>query len=365
MRIVIATGIYPPQIGGIATYAEALAKELRIRGHEVTVVTYGQMENGKLKIENDDVVSVSNVGGAIARWRRYAKELQKHASDADFVLALSSVSVGIPLIMARLKRPKKILRLGGDFFWERYTDNGGRNSLKEWYASRFGLWRVINSLFMGKILRSFDQLVYSTEMQRDLHWNFYSSLPPTSVLENAVPSGSPVLHTLHTPMRLFCMSRFVGFKNLESLIEAMVQLPQARLTMVGDGPLRERLKRLSVSLRLTDRIAWKGVVTSSPSLFAEHDLLIIPSVTEISPNTALEARAAGLSILLSEETGLSTALRSGMEVRSLRTAEEITHAILEIQSRYDDTARAAASPPLARSWSTVADEWVSFFSSLR
>lgn len=40
MKIVLATGIYPPDIGGPATYAYHLAKEFTDRQHQVTVVTY-------------------------------------------------------------------------------------------------------------------------------------------------------------------------------------------------------------------------------------------------------------------------------------------------------------------------------------
>ena len=41
MRILIATGIYPPDIGGPATYSSLLVRELTARGHFVDVVTYG------------------------------------------------------------------------------------------------------------------------------------------------------------------------------------------------------------------------------------------------------------------------------------------------------------------------------------
>src|SRR5918992_5823732 len=39
MRIVLTTGIYPPDVGGPATHCAELAAELRARGHQATVVT--------------------------------------------------------------------------------------------------------------------------------------------------------------------------------------------------------------------------------------------------------------------------------------------------------------------------------------
>ena len=41
MKIVLATGIYPPDIGGPATYVSCLASEFSRLGMEVIVVTYG------------------------------------------------------------------------------------------------------------------------------------------------------------------------------------------------------------------------------------------------------------------------------------------------------------------------------------
>ena len=40
-RILVATGIYPPDIGGPATMVESMAVGLRERGYSCSVLTYG------------------------------------------------------------------------------------------------------------------------------------------------------------------------------------------------------------------------------------------------------------------------------------------------------------------------------------
>jgi len=45
MRILITTGIFPPDIGGPATYVPTIAKALAERGHQVTVLTTSEPEN--------------------------------------------------------------------------------------------------------------------------------------------------------------------------------------------------------------------------------------------------------------------------------------------------------------------------------
>jgi hypothetical protein len=44
MKIVLATGIYPPDIGGPATYVRELAESLTSKGNKVVIVTYGRSE---------------------------------------------------------------------------------------------------------------------------------------------------------------------------------------------------------------------------------------------------------------------------------------------------------------------------------
>jgi glycosyltransferase involved in cell wall biosynthesis len=358
MKIVLATGIYPPDIGGPATYVAGLEAELRDRGHDVTVITYARPMSGHDITLSKGVVKVSNAGGTIARWKRYRRALREQASESDVIIAFTSVSVGVPLMWSKLTKPKKILRLGGEFFWERYTDGGGSKGLAAWYRSRFGMWRILNAVFMHGILSSFAHVVYSTQFQRQIHERAYRHLPSLSVIENAVPSGKRAPHTLHSPLRLLFMGRFVRFKHLPVLIEALALLPDAELTITGDGPQKKHLLEQVRRLGLLDRVTFLPPMLgdAKTKLFAEHDLLVIPSVTEISPNVALEAASAGLPVILTAETGLSSALSKGMLVAPMHEKMEVLAAIMKAKSKYADLAKAE---PARRSWADVTDEWIS------
>ncbi|OIO54068.1 hypothetical protein AUJ46_04015 [Candidatus Peregrinibacteria bacterium CG1_02_54_53] len=359
MKIVLATGIYPPEIGGPATYVRALAQQLHHAGHTVAVVAYGSEERG-VDASPWPVFRVVRGGGPLIRWWRYAKVLRKIAADADIVEAFSSVSAGVPLMLARLRRPKKVLRLGGDFFWERYTDRGGEKSLKEWYAEK------PRSKFVAqKILASFDHIVFSTEYQKSLYRAQYQ-LPMHSVIENALPAGIPALHTVHVPLRLLFMGRFVAFKNLPVLLRALAFLPQCTLALVGDGPVEKSLRSLVQELQVTDRIEFipSQGGGAKAKVFSEMDLLVLPSITELSPNVALEARAAGLPVLLTRSTGFGDMLTRGMVLRDLKTPEQLAQAIADVRSRYGEIAQVAALSPPMRGWEAVAREHLQLFSSL-
>jgi len=268
--------------------------------------------------------------------------------------------VGVPLMLARLRKPKKVLRLGGDFFWERYTDRGGGKGLKEWYASR------PRSMFvMQKILLSFDHIVFSTDFQKTLYRKCFR-LPMHSVVENALPAGTQVLHTAHAPFRLLFMGRFVGFKNLLLLLRALVFLPHCTLSLVGDGPMEHSLRALVAELALSKRVEFLPIQRGDAKarVFADHDLLVLPSITEMSPNVALEARASGLPVLLTRATGFGEMLTRGMVLRDMKTPEQLAQTIADVRSRYGEISQAAALPPPKRSWQDVAKDHLSLFSSL-
>jgi glycosyltransferase involved in cell wall biosynthesis len=364
MKIVLATGIYPPDIGGPATYVHELAQEFSQRGLEVVVVTYGQDSKAPRfqgSKQDWEVVRVSKAWGPLLRWWRYSKALKENGSNADAVIAFSSVSCGVPLWLARLKKPKKILRLGGDFFWERYTDRGGRLGLREWYEKPPLVYSFIR-LFVARLLCSFDHIVFSTRFQEEIYEKHYKRLPQHSVIENALPAISnqqSAVRTPHQPFRLLFVGRFVGFKNLPVLIEAVAKLDGVTLTMVGDGPLRTLLVTRYSLLIKQEKVRFLEPVHGEEKqrIFAEHDLLILPSLTEISPNVALEALAAGLSVLLTKETGLSEELRRGMVICDCSTEEAMVSSLNHVISNYGQIASLSARPSPTRSWGDVATDY--------
>ncbi|MBU0766738.1 glycosyltransferase family 4 protein [Patescibacteria group bacterium] len=371
MKIVLATGIYPPDIGGPATYVSFLAEEFLRDGIEVVVVTYGvsskfqqpspsrrkgygwraRLRPSRVPSSKWEVVRVKKGFCPVMRWFRYAKALKKVGQDADIVYAFSSVSCGVPLKLARLKKPKKILRLGGDFGWERYTDWGGKKSLREWHEKSFlvsSFWFLVYRF----VLNTFNHIIFSTRFQEEIYENHFTKLPYHSIIENALPEGRSEMHGMNAPIRLLFMGRFVAFKNLQTLIKALDKV-DARMTMVGDGPIKKKLQSIASS-----KIIFVSPVSGEEKqkIFQSHDLMVIPSITEISPNVALEARSAGLPVLLTSETGLSSTLSEGMILKDMRGVDQIVAAIKDVRSNYTQYAQNAAHPLQKRGWDVVAQE---------
>lgn len=87
-------------------------------------------------------------------------------------------------------------------------------------------------------------------------------------------------------LRLMSVARLVEKKGIEFGIRAVARLAHdgvaATYDIVGDGPLRESLEKLTRDLELTDRVRFLGARPHSEitALMREHHILLVPSVTD-------------------------------------------------------------------------------------
>ena len=103
-KIVLASGIVPPDIGGPATYVTKLGQEFVEAGYRVKVLSYGDRES-----EIDEVLSVQRVSrktNMLSRYLQYFQQLRKLAKWADIIYAQDLISVGLPCALLKLFKPK-------------------------------------------------------------------------------------------------------------------------------------------------------------------------------------------------------------------------------------------------------------------
>jgi len=110
MKLVIATPLYPPEIGGPATYAKLLFEGLPKKGIEVDLVKFSDVRHLP----------------KIIRHYIYYRHVLKAIKNADVVLALDPVSVGLPAMWAAKKAGKPfVVKIVGDYAWEQGTQRFG------------------------------------------------------------------------------------------------------------------------------------------------------------------------------------------------------------------------------------------------
>jgi glycosyltransferase involved in cell wall biosynthesis len=94
-----------------------------------------------------------------------------------------------------------------------------------------------------------------------------------------VPTEPTHLH--HEGLAIGCVGRLVPERGFDTLLQALAENRAHRwhLTVVGDGPDRERLERYASDLRLAARIRWTGALPPEeiPKLWPELDVVVLPA----------------------------------------------------------------------------------------
>jgi len=116
VKIVIASGIYPPDVGGPATYSQLIAREFSKHGVDIKVICYSN-ERGK------DVVRILRKHNIFIRYWLYFWNLLKIAKKADVIFAQGPLSAGLPAMkVSKILKKKFVIKIVGDYAWEQYQN---------------------------------------------------------------------------------------------------------------------------------------------------------------------------------------------------------------------------------------------------
>ena len=106
------------------------------------------------------------------------------------------------------------------------------------------------------------------------------------------------------PIRFLNVSRLFSVKGHRFMIlgfkQFLAKYPDATLTIVGDGPLRNELATLIHENDLEKNVILLGSRNDVPALLAEYDCFVFPSLVEGFSGAIVEAMFAGLPILASD-----------------------------------------------------------------
>lgn len=138
------------------------------------------------------------------------------------------------------------------------------------------------------------------------------------VIENGI-NMLPYVRTkpqeAHVEFTFIFVGRLIKDKAINVFQEALAQVPSARALIVGTGPEEAALKEQSVQLGISDRVQFLGARSDIPDLLQSADALVLPSYREGFGLVVLEARAAGLPVIVSDFPAASSVVTDGVQGR--------------------------------------------------
>ncbi|MFN2570107.1 MAG: glycosyltransferase family 4 protein [Gemmatimonadales bacterium] len=132
-----------------------------------------------------------------------------------------------------------------------------------------------------RMLRKLTGLVAGSDLAGTLVRRAAPTLPIAVIPQLGALAPHEPQHVPHEGLAIGFVGRLVPQKGLDTLLQALALLRGSkwRLTIVGDGPERERLEQLASVLRLAARVRWTGGLPTEhvASLWPEMDVLVQPS----------------------------------------------------------------------------------------
>jgi 1,2-diacylglycerol 3-alpha-glucosyltransferase len=341
------TDTWEPQINGVVTSLRGLTSALRELDHQVTIIAPqipGQpVEPGVIRIRSLPYRPQPEHRMALPPGPR--KLLQLRALDLDIIhthgIFLPTMALGVarafnlPLVHTYHTRMRDYVHhypgyptlawLTDERRWfTRYSRSrrrisrslrGGLDRGAIAFAGRFDVWYANHC---QEIITPAHPM--AGELQRMGVKTPIEVISNGLDLENLLAPQSDPFPALGVPedaVRLLTVSRLDREKSVDELLRRFARiragLPNAHLTVVGDGPKRDELEALCLKLGLQDAVAFSGYVPSREigGFYQHAHLFVFASVSETQGLVALEAAACGLPVVARAEMGITTCVLDG------------------------------------------------------
>ena len=267
-----------------------------------------------------------------AVWRQFRERLKERRFDV--VHRITPVSPTMPsLIATRLKPlgvPFVLGPINGGLPWPAEFKALRRNE-HEWLSSLRALHRAVPG-YAGSRRHAAAILAGSLNTLRQVPPRFEHKC--IYMPENGIdPSRFPAVvrdASGRSPLRALFVGRLVSFKGCDMAIRAAAPAlrdGRLKLTIVGDGPERQRLEELVAQENVGDSVRFAGLVAPVEvrRFYAESDILLFPSVREFGGGVVLEAMTMGVVPVVVDHGGPGELVVEGVGLKvPLASAERIT-----------------------------------------
>lgn len=295
MRILLISGIYPPDIGGPATFISEFAEFLSYSGHQVKIVTLSDTKDHQKK---------SNPGIEVKYIYRSQNKLIR-AIKTIITIAIESKESDVALVnglyyehyLANLfQKNKCVYKIVGDPIWEKYRNSvDPKISILDFQNlalnPKFKCLRVV----FNRSLNSADKIVAPGIDLIKIIETWDQSLKVRQI-SNGVPEE--LLRGLNKSHDVVSVSRLVNWKNIDLLIKAC-KSSNLSLLVIGDGPERGKLQQLASELEANVEFVGEKSPEEVRNLIHQAEVFALVSSYEGMSFALLEAMMQQKKIVIS------------------------------------------------------------------
>ncbi len=291
-------------VGGAQVHVRDLAKSLIQEGHDILVITGGQGYYNRY-LEKSGIASIScaTLSNKIkpvdeAKTLFFIKKII-HQFQPDLVSTHSSKAGILGRLAANLANKPCLFTAHGWAFTQ---------GVPEPSRSIYQILERLTEPLADKIIcvSEYDrQIAISSGMSPERLLTVRNGMPdiPNELRANTVDSNL---------IRIVMIARFDKQKDHLTLINALQNLSEVHLDLVGDGPKLADIKTYVSQKNMSDRVKFLGYCDRPEEILAKAQIFTLISHWEGFPRTILEAMRAGLPVVASNVGGVSEAIIDGV-----------------------------------------------------
>lgn len=315
MQIVLATPVYPPEIGGPATYTKELCERLSDT-HHLTVVALS--DEGR-EFPRTKLIKISKQQNLSIRLWKFFTALYTSSKEADLIYVQNAMAAGLPTALVSIFTGIPfILKFVGDEAWERATQSKHTTKLlEEFYEHPAGPLRIrLMMLVQGWVLRRAELVTTPSEyLGRAIQKKY--NINPERIKTNYNAGEETESYPIETPKvkhQMVTTARLTSWKGVDGIIRATALLkekyPDIRFVCAGDGPEMENLKNLAHELSLDKEVNLLGKISRAETwqLRKTSEVYVLNSTYEGLPHTVLTSFAAEIPTVATNIPGTDEAV---------------------------------------------------------
>ena len=329
MKLIIAAGIYPPDIGGPATYSELIAREFSKKGIQVSVICYSDNEQRTPAVApavagqagqavNSEQFLVKRILRKHAkpiRYFLYFWNLLKLARGADVIYVQGPLGAGLPAMwVSRILNKKLVIKIVGDYAWEQGGNQFGVKDLvepfqKKKYNCKIERIRKIQK----KVVKNADKIIVPSRFLKKIVNGWGIDEEKIKVIYNSFSKPEKIKSVELDGEVIISAGRPEPWKGMDTLREIMPDL------------LKENPKFKLI-------IATKLPHSELMGHFKASKIFVLNSGYEGLPHIVLEAMACDLPVIVSNVGGNPEVVEDGYNglLVEYNNKKELKDAILKL-----------------------------------
>ena len=341
MKILITVGIYPPDIGGPASFVPKIANLLSQNNYEVTVICLSDSN-----LQDNETYKVKRIlrnQNLLIRWLKTIILIILNGRNAEYIFVN-----GLPMesYIANIFLRKKIVRkIVGDWAWERGRNKGLiEDSFDEFQLNSHNLHLEIAKFSRGWTATKADIVITPSRHLSNVVKNWGVKADKLKVIYNGTRiTNNEFSKSNSNTIKLITVGRLAPWKNVNKIIEAVHLLKnqdlKINLIIVGSGPEDLDLKKQVNNLNLTNEVIFTGQkkYLELKEYYKRADIYIQASGYEGLPHVLLEAINFDLAIISTPIGGTNEILQDGkngfildLEKGIKPNSENLKNIILEV-----------------------------------